>query len=166
MAGPGQLPPTGRKDSAIAPGPPPFSESTKPGNRCGKCTACCTALGVPAIDKPPRHRCKHLCAKGCGIYPTRPEPCRVWSCGWLLGGDWLARYRPDRCGVIFHTPALVSDALVVNEVWPNAAQGADAKKLISLLVGLLADGHVLWTKVALLRFSGEVIQVYPKKESE
>lgn len=81
---------------------PLYSESRRAGRRCGPCTACCTALGIPELDKPGFERCPKLRRRrpeGCSIYGSRPNSCREWSCGWLLGiGE--ASDRPDRLGLI------------------------------------------------------------------
>lgn len=72
-----------------------------PGNTrtCGECTRCCTHLRVDEIAKPDWTPCKHLCAKGCGVYESRPPSCRVWRCVWLQGyfGEGA---RPDKIGVV------------------------------------------------------------------
>ena len=69
---------------------------------CGGCTACCSALAVPELDKPTYQPCRHLCERGCGIYATRPRACRDYRCLWLLGHLGEAD-RPDQLGVIFTT---------------------------------------------------------------
>ena len=69
---------------------------------CGDCTACCTALliDVGDIKSNAYEPCKHLTAKGCGIYKDRPEnPCRSFSCAWLQG-HMEEKDRPDRSGGI------------------------------------------------------------------
>src|SRR6516164_8181672 len=76
-----------------------------PGRECGECTVCCVtpALYTKEYKKAPGIRCKHLCAVGCSIYPTRYTPCRDYYCGWryldFLNDDW----RPDKCGVALST---------------------------------------------------------------
>lgn len=55
--------------------------------------------------KPARCQCEHAVKHGCAIYDDRPEPCRDWSCLWLLTqGDPAVRLpsalRPDRSGVV------------------------------------------------------------------
>jgi hypothetical protein len=74
---------------------------------CGSCTACCTIMRVEMEPeaKPPGVRCQHLCGAGCAIYQARPEPCRVWSCVWLLSQERAdvrlpSAMRPDRSGVV------------------------------------------------------------------
>ncbi len=54
------------------------------GRDCGHCTACCSALSIEVLDKPAGVACKHLCAKGCGIYPDRPMVCKSWWCLWRM----------------------------------------------------------------------------------
>lgn len=67
------------------------------GRRCGRCTMCCTWIGVTELGKPAGVPCQHLTPDGCGIYDTRPESCRKFECAWKLGlGD--ATVRPDRLG--------------------------------------------------------------------
>lgn len=73
-----------------------------PGRSCGPCTACCTVLPIetPTFTKPPNITCMHCSAERCGIYETRPEPCRGYHCIWRqapkLGEEW----RPDIIGVL------------------------------------------------------------------
>jgi hypothetical protein len=65
--------------------------------KCGDCTLCCTLAGVNELKKPPGTPCRHLKGKGCGIYPDRPNACRDFACGWLLG-NFDERFRPDKIG--------------------------------------------------------------------
>lgn len=66
---------------------------------CGPCRACCTHLGVVALQKRSGVACEHLCERGCGIYDARPQECRDYYCLWAMGvlpeGE-----RPDLVGVI------------------------------------------------------------------
>lgn len=77
------------------------ADTYTPGNTrtCGECTRCCTHLRVDEIAKPDWTPCKHLCAKGCGVYETRPPSCRVWRCVWLQG-HFGEGARPDKIGVV------------------------------------------------------------------
>ena len=72
------------------------------GRSCGTCTSCCTLVPVLLDEgvKPATTRCPHQRAKGCGIYPTRPRACAVWSCRWLFDPDTAAMRRPDHAGYI------------------------------------------------------------------
>jgi hypothetical protein len=74
-----------------------------PGRECGECAVCCTLLRIddPELHKPGGVPCIHLMTGGgCGIYETRPRPCRAFFCGWrrigYLGDEW----RPDRSGIM------------------------------------------------------------------
>lgn len=67
---------------------------------CGECSACCTVLGIPSIEKPAWERCQHVCeGGGCGIYEQRPSECREWSCFWRLGWGEDSD-RPEKLGVV------------------------------------------------------------------
>jgi hypothetical protein len=48
----------------------------KPRRRCGECQVCCTIMAVADLSPPKKNwtPCPHLCARGCGIYPTRRQP--------------------------------------------------------------------------------------------
>lgn len=65
---------------------------------CGRCHACCVHLDVP--DRAAHEPCRHLDQWGrCGIYDSRPEVCRGFSCAWLAGLIPID-YRPDQVGLI------------------------------------------------------------------
>lgn len=139
---------------------------------CGACSACCFVLGVQPLNKPAFQRCAHACEKGCGIYETRPEPCRLYRCGWLEGfGE--RRDRPDRLGVILDRiapPAELQaraaagdvDAIAkcehakrtirAREVRPGALGVARVKRFLE---GLHRRGHL----VALVPFAGRRLPV-------
>jgi hypothetical protein len=77
---------------------------------CGSCTLCCRLMAIPEIEKSADKWCTHCDkGKGCKIYEVRPEPCKGWSCLWLLSqtdenGDiepMAEEMRPDRSKVIF-----------------------------------------------------------------
>ena len=74
-----------------------------PGRECGSCNACCIALTIdePELQKPQGYRCKNAQPDNrCGIYPTRPQTCRSFNCGWRLL-KWVREpLRPDRSGVL------------------------------------------------------------------
>jgi hypothetical protein len=73
---------------------------TGTGRECGTCQLCCKVMPVagPPLNKPAGVRCKHQrTGKGCGIYATRPLPCRVFACRWLADRETAGMPRPDRC---------------------------------------------------------------------
>jgi len=65
---------------------------------CGDCDACCKIFTVDEVDSPKGEYCKY-CDKGCLIYETRPDVCKEFKCGYLVGG-WEIELRPDNCGVM------------------------------------------------------------------
>jgi hypothetical protein len=88
------------------------------GRSCGTCTFCCTMVPVEApLFKAAGVKCEHVCGKGCGIYPNRPDPCRYWNCAWLYQMATAGMRRPDHAGyvvdpmpqelLINHKPAMV-----------------------------------------------------------
>jgi hypothetical protein len=101
------------------------------GRVCGECTACCTVMGVAELNKANYQPCSHNCGR-CGIYDSRPNTCRTWCCGWLLGrieGD--GRRRPDQLGLLFNQETLAGKTVTVAyEVWPGAGKQANIKYLL------------------------------------
>jgi hypothetical protein len=99
---------------------------------CGGCTACCTALGVPAIDKPPRTPCPHTCG-GCAIYPTRPTDCQTYKCLWLMGAFPQDEARPDKLGIVFDTATnhVVGTFVIAREMVPGAVDGELAQLILN-----------------------------------
>jgi hypothetical protein len=95
-------PPPSQRDkrSHYNPTPGPPVQDGHPG--CGECQACCVLVSVPQLDppKPLFTPCVHQCATGCGIYPTRPLPCRDFRCAWHLEMG-PPENRPDRLGIMF-----------------------------------------------------------------
>jgi hypothetical protein len=50
------------------------------------------------VEKPRNQWCKFCeIGKGCGIYPDRPQVCKLFNCQWLLG-DFPDEMRPDKIG--------------------------------------------------------------------
>jgi hypothetical protein len=58
---------------------------------------CCKLLAIDELAKPLDRWCAHCKpGKGCGIYDTRPPPCRTFFCGWMTDGGFGPEWRPDR----------------------------------------------------------------------
>lgn len=107
-------------------------EAAKRVRSCGECTACCWSLRIDAEDlqKEPFCKCEHVeDGKGCGIYSTRPLPCREFICSWINEPDKLAEEdRPDKSGVIFY---MANDlAIQAREAWLDSLVTDKAKALI------------------------------------
>jgi len=119
---------------------------------CGSCSACCTVIGVPELQKDLYEACQHLSEDGCGIYAERPGSCRTFECQWLSGvlevdGAVDTGMRPDACGVIFdYQPDTAFGAVYVAwEVEPGASAGGYARSIIkgleeSFLVMIVTPG--------------------------
>lgn len=107
-------------------------QGTKP---CGGCTACCTILGVGAVNKGHYTPCKHICQQGCSIYSDRPLVCVEWECAWKSGWiDGDERRRPDRLGLMFEFRVLGGrHFLWCYEVWPDAFKEAKVSYLLARL---------------------------------
>jgi hypothetical protein len=77
--------------------PTPASTS----RHCGSCTLCCKVLSVEQLSKPNGQWCAHCAqARGCAIYPTRPDECRRFSCGYLLWPALGEHWRPARSKLV------------------------------------------------------------------
>jgi hypothetical protein len=112
-------------------------QQVEPADGCGKCTACCTLIGVAELDKENFTHCKHICEAGCEIYMDRPKSCRIYNClyrlGHVKGGE---QNRPDNLGILldvtpphYETP-FGGACMMVFEVWPGASQEEKAKAVI------------------------------------
>ena len=112
---------------------------------CGECTLCCELLPVKELGKGAGTRCSHQSFKGCRIYASRPRSCRLWSCGWLTGGDCADLRRPDRSHyVVDPMPDFITiedgdtgeqTKLPVIQIWcdpkyPNAHRDPALRKLL------------------------------------
>lgn len=75
-------------------------QTKAPGRSCGQCNECCSAMGVPELQKPAWTPCSHVVDHKCSCYTSRPTSCQEYRCLWLqeaIDGP----SRPDRVGVIF-----------------------------------------------------------------
>jgi hypothetical protein len=92
-------------------------EVEKPKSRvCGDCTLCCKLLNIEEINKPANKWCPDCkIGEGCGVYETRPTPCRTFKCAWL--GNLLPESeRPDTRGALAYfvrSPATGRDVIVL-----------------------------------------------------
>lgn len=85
--------------------------------RCGPCTFCCTAAGVPELNKPAGVPCEHITPEGCAIYEDRPESCRDFECAWLQGAT-PKQARPDLAhGLVRPTEKGNIQIMVVDDRW-------------------------------------------------
>ena len=65
---------------------------------CGTCTACCSTMIVPELNKAAHKPCMYA-DDGCTMYDSRPPTCAGWDCLWVLG-HFRDRDRPDKTGYV------------------------------------------------------------------
>jgi hypothetical protein len=72
-----------------------------PGRACGSCTLCCKVLLIRELAKPAGTWCpKCNVGKGCSIYSERPDVCRAFVCGYLLGAQISESWRPNKAKMV------------------------------------------------------------------
>jgi hypothetical protein len=102
-----------------------------PARACGGCTACCTALFVPEIEKQPLVACNDVSPGGCGIYEHRPASCRVFECAWRYEIEQLGlgeEDRPDRSGVVLYPGNPAFGGMTAHAAWPGATQSGPGRR--------------------------------------
>ena len=109
---------------------------------CDGCTQCCKVMKIEEIGKGYNEWCKH-CDKGvgCGVYESRPQPCRDYRCLWLKsveeGKSWPDRMRPDISKVVVNLqPDDKGVVFHVDPDRPDAWTSDDFKKLAYGLAGM------------------------------
>lgn len=141
-----------------------FSPTTPAGNiqplvpsrECGDCDVCCRIfeLDEPAVKKAAGLLCPHHNGKGCGIYASRPQPCRAFFCLWRRLADFSDALRPDRCKVLFRVirvekPRIIFEgvAIVAQAIEPDP-DCFDREPVKGALAMLAENGTVpVWTSV-------------------
>jgi hypothetical protein len=64
---------------------------------------CCKLLSIDVLEKPRAVWCPHCDKKrGCKIYDARPEPCRVFYCGWRRIGELDERWKPSQAKILIN----------------------------------------------------------------
>lgn len=90
------------------------------GRQCGTCTLCCKLLGIKEIDKPDWAWCVHCTpGRGCGIYETRPAPCRKFFCGYRQSIDIGEHWFPARSRMVLRAQG-IGILCYVDPGYPNA----------------------------------------------
>lgn len=104
------------------------SEGQMKSRVCGECNLCCKILGVSEVtetrnespfvifkEKPQGVWCQYVKAgDGCGVYRSRPQACRDFSCMWLDSQTLDDQFRPDRCSVVFVEPINFPDLHILH----------------------------------------------------
>ncbi len=103
---------------------------------CGTCRECCIVLEVEAMQKPADTPCRHLCAKGCGIYHRRPDACSGFTCAWREG-QLGRRDAPNQTHMVIWVTRMLSPGGSKMEVIQcDMLQGAKRhKKTMRWLIG-------------------------------
>jgi hypothetical protein len=114
---------------------------------CGTCTLCCKTMKVHELDKAAHVWCQHCrIGKGCEIYETRPESCRIYDCLWLqtqrLDRPMAAELRPDRSRVVVGTTNGGDDVVLYldpdrPDAWQRPAMQAFIRELRGRRIGIL-----------------------------
>ncbi|HYO27233.1 MAG TPA: hypothetical protein VER68_03085 [Azonexus sp.] len=114
---------------------------------CGTCTLCCKTMKVHELDKAAHVWCQHCqIGKGCEIYETRPESCRIYDCLWLqtqrLDRPMAAELRPDRSRVVVGTTNGGDDVVLYldpdrPDAWQRPAMQAFIRELRGRRVRIL-----------------------------
>lgn len=89
---------------------------------CGTCSICCKIVAVEDLAKPAHQWCIHnVPRKGCGIWGSHPEACKVWQCGWILMPHLDERWKPEKCGFVIRTRFQIQQLVIdVEPSKPNA----------------------------------------------
>ncbi len=74
---------------------------------CGTCTLCCKVMRIDALQKPMGVWCSQCTpGKGCKIYDTRPDECRVFYCLWRVDSECGDIWRPERCKMVVYVEGM------------------------------------------------------------
>ena len=122
-----------------------------PGRSCDGCTMCCKTMQVEEIAKPAMKWCQHCDkGKGCKIYDTRPEACRLFYCHYRkeagIGEHWkpsqsrmMMTYNADASRLCIYVDPDRSDAWrkqpYYNDLKTWARNGVASKTQIVVFVG-------------------------------
>ena len=104
---------------------------------CDGCTACCKVLKIRELNKPGNRWCQHCTiGRGCTIYGTRPESCRVYECLWLktqrMDKPISPALRPDKSRVVIGTTNQGEDiVLYVSPDRPDAWKSGEFGRFVA-----------------------------------
>lgn len=116
---------------------------------CGTCSMCCKHLFIVELAKPAGEWCSHVVrGGGCGIYDTRPTPCREFLCNWRLNPGLDDSWRPDKAGFLLWT---VSERVMLVVVEPSKPDAWKRRPYYAQLKD--------WSKTALTGVGTVVVKV-------
>lgn len=85
----------------MTPGDAASASELVAGRSCDGCTMCCKLLSIEVLEKPRAVWCPHCDQKcGCKIYEARPEPCRIFYCGWRRIKELDERWKPSQSKIL------------------------------------------------------------------
>lgn len=117
-----------------------------PGRACGNCTLCCKVLTIRELAKPGGIWCpKCNVGKGCSIYGERPDVCRTFLCGYLIGKQLSESWRPSKAKMViaFDDPHItVHVDLGSPAAWRSAPYHADLKRWSSEIAAIRGNVFV------------------------
>jgi uncharacterized protein len=125
----------GEDSPGLLPDRVPIGTNMTTSRTCGACSLCCKLLPIAVLDKQANLWCRHCKpGNGCSIYRTRPQVCRDYQCGWLLGvlND---HWSPANCHMIVTLPYEGHPACMVAvdpdhaNTWEQAPYLEDLKKM-------------------------------------
>jgi hypothetical protein len=136
--------------------------STVPGRSCDGCTMCCKLFDIPSVPKTAGAWCRHCdIGKGCSIYETRPQECRVFFCQYLLDASVPEHWRPSHSHMVVKPdPRDVRVMVHVDtgraEAWRQAAYYRDLKSW--------AASRIKAEKFVYVRIGARTIVVLPDRD--
>jgi len=99
------------------------------GRTCKDCDACCSAMTVFEMNKPPMVRCsfqKDKPATGCNIYGQHPPSCQGFVCMWRAGKDFLpAEAAPKDIGWVVSWDPFVEAQMITVHLVPDRPRAWD-----------------------------------------
>jgi hypothetical protein len=83
---------------------------------------CCKVLHIEELKKPAGAWCSHaVTGKGCGIYASRPSPCRDFYCGWMTDPGFGPEWKPEKAKfVVWVQPDRAILHIAVDPAFPDA----------------------------------------------
>jgi len=128
---------------------------------CDQCSLCCKVLGVSELQKVANQWCSYFApGKRCTIYPTRPNECRQFQCGWSKSLEFDLSWRPDRAHFVIDDSRANELMIVVDPAYPDAWR---KEPYYSRIKYVASREHVPAILVQ-VRVRGNVLIVFPESE--
>jgi hypothetical protein len=132
-----------------------------PDRDCGPCALCCKVMRIDALQKPEGIWCPHCVpGKGCRIYETRQDECRIFYCLWRADPDLGDAWQPARCKMVLYTEGM-GQRLVISVDPGNPTKWREEpwySQIKAWSFNLLRYGQVV------VYIANRAIVVFPNKE--